>query len=128
MTLIPITLFRDMNVGRALYSEPVQKHTAATNKHRPYSSHLHLGDRRKGQMCAHTQLQQKTTKRGMLIGQMGLSSCVHALASINITTEDHSCESSLVSAPNGRTHLTSKKRDHSQTNMKVCSTGVRFTD
>lgn len=31
--------------------------------------------------------------------------CVHALACINITTEDHSCDSSLVSSPNRHTHL-----------------------
>ena len=57
-------------------------------------------------MYTFTQLLFKTTKKGMLIGQMGSFFYVHALASISITTEDHSCESSLVSAQ--RTHTPPK--------------------
>lgn len=73
-------------------------------------------------MCAHTQLLEKTTKQGMLIGQMGPFFCVHALASISISTEDHSCESSLVSSLNTHTHLqNSFWQSGSFTNMKVCS-------
>lgn len=60
-------------------------------------------------MCtrAHTQREmlQETTKWGMLIGQMGSFFYVHALASISISTEDHSCESSPVYAHNTHTHL-----------------------
>lgn len=95
----------------ALYSpctgKPVLKHTAATNKHRPYSSHLHLRERRKGQMCTHTAAAENNKARHANWAD-GSFFCVHALASINITTEAHSCDSSLVSSPNRRTHLTSK--------------------
>lgn len=46
----------------------------------------------------HTHLLLKTTKEGILIGQMGSFFCVHALSNISITTEHHSCESSSVSS------------------------------
>lgn len=56
----------------------------------------------------YTQLLFKTTKESMLIGQMGSFFYVHALDSISITTEDHSCESSLVSAQREHTHTPQK--------------------
>lgn len=51
----------------------------------------------------------KTTKEGMLIGQMGSFFYVHALTSISITTEDHSCDSSLVCARGAHAHSAPKK-------------------
>ena len=88
-TLIPLKLY-----------QKTQEHT---RKHILYRSHLYLRKRGKGQMCIRTQLLLKTTKEGLLIGQMGSFFYLHALAGISITTEDHSCESSLVSSPNAHT-------------------------
>lgn len=62
-----------------------------------------------------------TTKWGMLIGQMGSFFCAHALASISISTEDHSCESSLLCAPLTHTHTPRKfSLPYWQTNMRGC--------
>lgn len=66
-----------------------------------------------------------TTKWGMLIGQMGSFFCAHALASISISTEDHSCESSLPCAllthRHAHTHTPQKfSLPYWQTNMRGC--------